>query len=642
MSDIITDISLILKDLLKVIKVVSMYPENNPLPQSLKRSFSEKLVNIVEEYGDLKIGVDKSVLTFNNEVVFSDKSKEESLAIIFFRTGITNFTFKAGLDVNEVYTFLDVLKEHLNSQNKNQDLVAMIWESGISRFSFTTVEDVALSEYDGNVDFKALAEKLSNQNNQHKQFSTDNSQSYSDIFSVNIDNNYVSLDDSSDIDIPDNRTGQPHPAGQKQHYAPRGNNGIAASVFGGDSDEVNENSLNAVEAAQAMGFGDIVPQTESLPDTTIILNKEFELSKEAEEKIVEISADDVAFDIYESTLELLKEMLHQETETVSFNETVTICEKILNEFIQAGKFLEASQLFKYLQAFGKKIKKKKPMWSERINDAIVTIGSRERLKVLTDTLNENPEIGSGMIKIYLSNFDWQALSGLTDLLGDLKHETHQEALCNFLALMGKDNLHIISKGLQDKRIHVVKNSVTVMAHINNSKAFSYLHKLTNHHNSEVRITLARALKDNPNETAIDILKNLAIDEDAAIRREAVQSISQMNGQKAFEAITDIINNDKFENLEQPDQQSLLNAFSLIGGDKAVTYLSQLISNYNITGNSTLKFFRSAAFEALTINKSEKAEKVLIKLSNSWRPDIKNLAQHALHQRRSNIYGGEHE
>ncbi|MFQ5453810.1 MAG: hypothetical protein ACE5D6_06450, partial [Candidatus Zixiibacteriota bacterium] len=82
------DISLILKDLLKVIKVVSMYPEDNPLPQSLKRSFAEKLESIVEDYGKIIIEVKKDNLLYNKEVVYRDRSNEENLAGIFFETGM--------------------------------------------------------------------------------------------------------------------------------------------------------------------------------------------------------------------------------------------------------------------------------------------------------------------------------------------------------------------------------------------------------------------------------------------------------------------------------------------------------------------------------------------------------------------------
>ncbi len=54
----INEIKLILKDMLKVIKVVAMYPEGNPLPQSLRRSFAEKLAAIIDEHGEIKLQID--------------------------------------------------------------------------------------------------------------------------------------------------------------------------------------------------------------------------------------------------------------------------------------------------------------------------------------------------------------------------------------------------------------------------------------------------------------------------------------------------------------------------------------------------------------------------------------------------------
>ena len=60
----IRDITFILKDLLKVIKVVTLYPEDNPLPASLRRSFSEKLESLVEDYGEMAFSVDTDTLTY--------------------------------------------------------------------------------------------------------------------------------------------------------------------------------------------------------------------------------------------------------------------------------------------------------------------------------------------------------------------------------------------------------------------------------------------------------------------------------------------------------------------------------------------------------------------------------------------------
>ncbi|NOY88855.1 MAG: hypothetical protein GXO93_05625, partial [FCB group bacterium] len=177
----ITDISFILKDLLKVIKVVSLYPENNPLPQSLKRSFAERLEYIVATYGEIRVVVKKDRLLYKNEVVFRDRSPEDSLASIFFEIGITAFTIKEILDINEIYRFLKIMKEYVNNLDKSDDLIALIWEADISFISFETLENKALSQYD---DFDDFFTKGSDDEKDWLSYETgsDKAESYNSIF----------------------------------------------------------------------------------------------------------------------------------------------------------------------------------------------------------------------------------------------------------------------------------------------------------------------------------------------------------------------------------------------------------------------------------------------------------------------------
>ena len=627
-SERLTEISFILKDLLKVIKVVSMYPDDNPLPHSMRRSFAEKLVDVVELYGDIKIHVSKDSLLWEDEVAFQDRSGEEKLAGIFFDTGITNFAFKAGIDVEDVYKLLEVLKNYLNSPQKSQDLVAMIWENEISRFTFTTLEDIALAKYEGDLDMEALAKAAHNENS--RQFSFDGNVGYQDIFKYSRDENVVELPDDS---------GKIQTGGRR---GARSADGLSAlppgSVFSDES--ADDASLQTIQAAQAMGFGDLPASPPATPDTTLILNSELLLSKEDEQQIATLLEEDANFDKYESAVQILKEIVQQEIEFNSFNESVTICEKVMTEFIEAGRLIESGQVMTFLQEYGRKIETDRPLWAERIKDAYIVAGSRERLAILAKAFNDHSDLGVGIIRQYLDNFGWEALSGLTDLIGDLKHENQREALCDYLASKGQANIKIVSKGLFDRRTEVVCNSITVLARIGDDTAFDYLGRVTKHKEKSVRLQLARSLKDSPGDAAIGILRVLAIDRDPDIRKEAVQSLVYRKGRSAFEAIADIINDERFISVERSDQKQLLNAFSSLGGELAVSYLGQLILKSNPLRNSTLTFYRQAAFEALSLNKSEKAERLLVKLSGSWRTDIRAQAGHTLHQRRHILYGGE--
>ena len=632
------DISFILKDLLKVIKVVSMYPVDNPLPQSMKQSFAEKLVSLVEQYGQIAVSVQKDLLSVDNEVVYQDRSKEERLAGIFFEAGITDFIFKEGLAVDDVYKLLEAIRGYVNSPPQSQDLASRIWEQAVNGFTFTTLEDIALSEYDSSFDIQEYIEEHCSDRSGNVQFGTDETEPYQSIFELGDEASEVGLEEgSSDVNADHSGQASREQSERSMFYAvsggdspgtvPEGKGGVGASP-------------GAAEAARAMGFDDLATSEPAPPDTTLIPNKEFKLSDEEETNVIQLVRDDAEFDSYESTAEILKEMLHQETEMDGFYETVTICEKMMTEFLSDGRLIEAGRLLRFLMQLEEKIRSDKPLWAERLKDAHVTAGSRDRLKALSSALNNRPDIGAVELKQYLDNFGWEALSGITDLLGDFDHRLHREALCDYLTTKGRNHPDIVAKGIYDKRWYVVRNSASILARIGDDRSLEHLKQAVKHEERRVRLEIVTALKDCDNDKALEILAEAVMDSDREIRQNTINAIIARHGRPAFETIAAIINDERFGSLEPGEQEALLKAFSILGGDVAVGYLSRLIEQYNPLSDSTLTFYRQAAFDALSHNRSEKAEKLLVKFASSWRPDIRRRAAAALRRRREIVFGGD--
>ncbi len=632
------EIRFLLKDFLKVIKIVSMYPENNPLPQSLKRSFAERLVSVVQAHGEFRIEVDRDRLVFEQETVFEDKSKEESLAGLFYGTGISEFSFKFGLDVEDIYRLLDLVREYVNSPDKSLDLAGSIWEAEINGFVFRTVEDVALSDYDSNFNIQEYISDSDSGRMKRSQFGTDQVEDYTAIFESNDDSyqeSKIQLDDSAKIDIVETVTGKAAPGSGSPFTT-----GVPMAPAGEEpmEDAGDWPASPMDEAAEAPYCPEALSTRPQMPDTTIILNDEFRLSREEEAMVQELLAEDAGFDTYESTLELLKEMLLQEGDMDAFYETVTVSEKVLTDLVRAGRLPESGQLLQYFKELEQRLPPDKGLWAERLRDAVVTAGSRDRLKVLTESLNDHPELGVGELRRHLDNFGWEALSAITDLMGELEHRLHREALSDYLTARGKDNIDIVARGVYDKRWYVVRNAVTILAGIGDSKAIAYLKRVVKHDDRRVRLQLVSSLGDCPSDEAVLLLKECVSDPDAEIRKKAVSSLVVRKNQAALDTITDILNEEGFQSLGQDDQQAMLNAFSMLGGELAVSYLSQLILKANPFRDSSVAFYRVAAFEALTLNRSEKCESFLIKMSGSWRPDIKQQAVAALQRRREIIYG----
>ena len=635
----IQDISYILKDLLKVIKVVYMYPEDNPLPQSLKRSFAEKLVGIVDQSGDFNIVVEKEKLIYDGETVFKDKFKEEALAAMFFETGITNFSFETGLDVGDVYKLLDVFKQYLNSPSRSYDIVSGFWEAQIVGFKFRTVEDIALAEYDGDFDFQAYLTNRDAEGIQENDSGRISIGDYQKIFQRHVDlDAFEEVVQHPGSKSGGNKTGRSATREEMLFYAQ--SFGQNRNLEDDEDEGQDEVSTNVSAVAQAFGLSEDSSSERSVPNTTIILNDELRFSEEEETRIKNLVQEDAYFEPYESTVELLKEMLLQETELSQFAETVTICEKIMSEFVDLGRLFEASQILSYLQTVQGQIGKSHPVWVERLKEALIAAGSREKLRRLKDSLNSHTDIGSGVLRKYLSNFGWEALSGITEILGNVHDEKHRDTICDHLAQFGRENLHIVSSGITDRNSEVVKNSITILVRIRDDRVYSYLEKALLHESVEVRSHLIDCLKDHASEKPIDLLARLARDRDSEIRRKAVQALGNVSGVHGFNIIADIINDNSFAIINENEQQLLLNTLSRLGGDDAVSYLRGLILKYNPLRRRLFTFLRSAAFEALTLNRGEKAERTLVRLSGNWRIAIRRMARDAMHKRRANLYGGQ--
>ncbi len=594
-----------LKDMLKVIKVVSMYPEDNPLPQTMKRRFAENLDQALDGVGDIELYVEKDKLSLGDETVFVDRSREESLAGLFFDAGVTTITFRAGLGPDEVYLLLDVIKEYINAPRHTFDLVNAIWEAGISHFVVTTVEDIALASYDDDFQVRELIEE--NTDRRRDRLGIEEVEGFESIF--------------MDEDLVEQKS--------KPADGP-------SRLFANNAGE--EASFKTDDAVQAMGLGDL-PATAPLPDASVILSDEIRLSEEEELHIRDMLTEDAQFDLHESTSELVKELLHQEDDFSGFTETVGIAEKIVREFIGHCRLVEAGLLVDYMHSLEDRLTNEKPTWSQRLKDARITLGSHDNLKGLTEVLNENPDIGADELRRYFNNFGWEALSPVTEMLGSLEHRTHRDAACGFLATRGRDYIGIISRGIYDKRWFVVRNAVVILAHIGDEEALKHLRRAIDHEESRVRLELVRALRAIPSDSALEILTVAVRDSDYEIRQEAVNSIVARRGQAAFDAVTEIINDDSFDSLALDEQQMLLTAYSILGGEYAIDFLSKLIQQPNPFRNRSLSALRQAAFHALAHNRSEKCERFLVKLSGSWRPQLKRLAQETIRKRREVIYGG---
>jgi HEAT repeat protein len=615
------EVSRLLVDLTKIIKIISMYPEGNPLPSKLKESFSERFVDLIKEQGQLQFFINQGEIRFRENLVYKDDSVDESLALMLHNSGITEIAFGPDYDFQSSNLFFKTMKAFINKEPGAGDLINLFWQSNIPGFEYSTVEDLILREYNGGV---MVQDEMESDDSfirgQGRNLNDSDKIIYSNIF----------LDDELQASTENNRS--------------RGGGGYAVepgqeipgaalvrderSVF---FDEVSENAMGLNPMPQRTGA--------PLPDTALILNEAFAMDQIDLDMVERILRQDNEFNMTVETVALLREMLCQEREFSEFIETLASVEKTQSEFVRLGYLKEAGRIIELLQELVHS-PDLRPEWKGRISGVLALLGGKDNLDILGGTLNRNPQIDAEEIDKYLSHFGWEVLTAATGLLGELENRQHREALCAYLERTGGGHIDIIARGIYDRRWFVVRNTVSILAGIGGEKAYAYLEKATNHEDSRVRLQVVKGLQQNKESKKSALLSRLVWDRDEVIREAALETIMMQSPDVQLEIVVSVINHEHFPKLDRAMQEQMLILYSQLAGEQAVGLLLEMTDGWKAVRSTDREIYREMAFRALGNNKSEKAEKALLKFNRAWNKNIRRMAAEAIAARRRFKYGGD--
>jgi|CXWL01.1.fsa_nt_gi hypothetical protein len=646
----------ILRDLLKVTKVVSLYPVENPLPQMLKRSFAERLIELTEDYGDLAFTIERDRILYEAEVIFTDKSKEEALAGLFFSSGLTRITFTSGIKFEEIQKFLSQIKVYLNRSEQSGDLASLLWEGQFIGISFEIVEDLSLGAFDG--DLNAHAAKFGVRINGHLAASDD--QLFSKLFGVRElnDSGRTSNSDSNPLhrdggDLQGcvgfglaeasarrgEKTGESTDPNLPEYVTIEEGSLIdfPSDLVAGE-DEVDTSEVRA--AFKAMGL-DQMPATVNrpAPNMKLMLNSEWQVSDEDEERIRTILSSDAVFNQYESTVELVKEMLLQESQMQDFYEVVDIADKVLGELISAGQFSDAANLLRYLYDLEAHIRPQRPLWAEKLKECCGKQAGLDRLRAVADATNKNENIPASELRRYLDLACSQKFMFLIELVGSLHHHQHAQSISDLLVLRGRENIHIVAKGLRNDNIETVCESISILGRIGDASMLAQMEPIKQHPQSRVRREIIRWIATAHDVRVLSILAEYIFDSDQAICQAALSALLDRS-ESIIGTLELLLSDPRFESLPPKVHQDILNVYAQRGGELAVQYLQELALRGGLITDAKTERQREAAFEALAYSATDQAERLLLKLTQSWRPRLRDLATHTIHRRREVLYGRE--
>lgn len=119
----------LLRTMVKALRATQIYLPNNPIYQRAVESVRTAFRPIWEVLSDLTLSVTESEFIWEEQVVYRQTARSESLAWTLYKDGLRLLTFRPGAEQDEVIRFLEVVNKVRGlPADAEDDLLTLLWE----------------------------------------------------------------------------------------------------------------------------------------------------------------------------------------------------------------------------------------------------------------------------------------------------------------------------------------------------------------------------------------------------------------------------------------------------------------------------------------------------------------------------------
>lgn len=141
----LTTVGNIIQVILKAKKILQMYPANNPIYIKTLKEVSDKFSEFFQSEDSLKLHIGKNDIYYNAESVYQNTEMHDNLALLFFKDGLRELTFKNGLTTKETEEFIKIISIDFERDEIEEDIITLFWEKDFENIQYI-VEDIFLSD----------------------------------------------------------------------------------------------------------------------------------------------------------------------------------------------------------------------------------------------------------------------------------------------------------------------------------------------------------------------------------------------------------------------------------------------------------------------------------------------------------------
>ena len=131
----------------KLVLGKKIYAKNNPALLRFSAELAAALRSFFQDEDALVASIDKYRILWNEEVVYENDKREESIAFILYRDGIGEITIQKTVTPQEVELFVDLLKDAVRAVWQDEDVVTQLWKADLEHISYRILDEYLLGQF---------------------------------------------------------------------------------------------------------------------------------------------------------------------------------------------------------------------------------------------------------------------------------------------------------------------------------------------------------------------------------------------------------------------------------------------------------------------------------------------------------------
>lgn len=136
-----SQVSELLQSLVKALRAFQMYLPNNPMYQRASNNVRSGFAPIWPVVDDLVLQVAETDFIWEEQVVYHQLTKGESLAWMLYKDGMRVLTLRRGVEEEEIIRFLEVVnRARFMQQDASDDLLTLLWEQEFNHIAYRFIE----------------------------------------------------------------------------------------------------------------------------------------------------------------------------------------------------------------------------------------------------------------------------------------------------------------------------------------------------------------------------------------------------------------------------------------------------------------------------------------------------------------------